>query len=143
MSTLKEIGETVRLLRKYNVPFILMQCTSEYPCPYEDVNLGAIKTLKRKFRVPVGLSDHSLGIYTALGAVALGACAIEKHITIDKNWSGPDQKLSLEPHELKALVEGARAIYLASGTKKNILHNEIPVLNFARECVVATKDIAP
>lgn len=93
------------------------------------------------FNVHVGISDHSIGIYTALGAVAKGASIVEKHFTLNKNMAGPDQKLSLEPHELAELVNGCRAIKLALGNTKKILKKEKPILRFARESVVSIQNI--
>jgi len=75
-----------------------------YPTPYDKVMLGAIPELIREFGLPVGLSDHSIGIYTSLGAVALGACALEKHFTISRSWPGPDTPISIEPDELEDLA---------------------------------------
>lgn len=142
MTELEEVAETVDLIKSYGVPLILMQCTSTYPTAYCDVKLGAIDVLRRRFDVPVGLSDHSIGIYTALGAVAKGACVLEKHFTISRSWPGPDQKLSIEPHELRDLVEGASAIYQALGSDKTILEKERPVLGFARASVVVIRPVA-
>jgi N-acetylneuraminate synthase len=104
--------------------------------------LGVIEKLEKTFNVPVGISDHSLGIYTALGAVAKGACIVEKHITLNKKMPGPDQKISLEPHELIELVKGCNAVKLALGYTKKILPKERPVLKFARECVVTSRKIS-
>src|SRR5947199_4041176 len=97
MTEMAEIAETVELIQSYGVPLILLQCTSTYPTAYKDVKLGAIPLLQQRFGVPVGLSDHSMGIYTALGAVAKGACMLEKHFTISRGWPGPDQGMSIEP----------------------------------------------
>ncbi|HET8719423.1 MAG TPA: N-acetylneuraminate synthase family protein, partial [Candidatus Nitrosotenuis sp.] len=123
-------------------PLALLQTTSEYPCDYKDVNLGVLDKYKQLFNIPVGISDHSFGIYTALGAVAKGACIVEKHITLDKRMPGPDQKLSLEPDELAELVKGCKAVKLALGSTKKILKKELPVLRFARESVVAKEKIS-
>jgi len=141
MSTMEEIRPAVNSIRDAGVPLALLQCTSTYPSDYKHVKLGAIATLRREFDVPVGLSDHSIGIYTALGAVALGACILEKHFTVDRNWPGPDQKLSLEPNEFGELVKGARAIFEARGSEKTILKEEKPVIAFARASVVSLRDI--
>lgn len=141
MSTFAEIKETVNLLKRKKVKFALLHCTSTYPTAYEDVNLGVIKKLKEKFSVPVGLSDHSTGIYIAYAAAALGACIIEKHFTVSRNWPGPDQKASIEPHELAELVKGVRAIEKALGSSKRVIEGEKPVQAFARESVVALVDI--
>jgi len=141
MSTIAEIKETVNLLKRKKAEFALLHCTSTYPTAYEDVNLGFMKKLEKAFSVPVGLSDHSVGIYTALGAVALGACIIEKHFTISRNWPGPDQKASIEPQELAELVRGVRAIEKALGSSKKVLEAEKRIQAFARESVVALADI--
>jgi N-acetylneuraminate synthase len=142
MSNMEEIKSAVRLFKKAKTPLAILQTTSEYPCNYNDVNLGVIDRYKKLFKVPIGISDHSLGIYTALGAVAKGACIVEKHITLDKKMLGPDQKLSLEPDELAELVKGCRAIKLALGDTKKILKKELPVLRFARESVVTKEKIS-
>jgi sialic acid synthase SpsE len=141
MTALDEIAETVELIESYGVPLILLQCTSTYPTAYKDVKLGAIAILHERFGVPVGLSDHSIGIYTALGAVAKGACILEKHFTISRSWPGPDQALSIEPDELRQLVQGADAIYQALGVEKTILEQERPVIGFARASVVVVKAV--
>ncbi|MFH1245234.1 MAG: N-acetylneuraminate synthase family protein [Candidatus Omnitrophota bacterium] len=143
MSTLAEVARAVTAVRKYNKRIMLMQCTSTYPTEYKDVNLGAMKLLQQRFRLPVGLSDHSWGIYTALGAAALGAAAIEKHFTLDRDWPGPDQKASIVPAELKELVIGARAIKSALGSKKDVIKEEVPVRKMANESVVSLIDIQP
>ena len=142
MTQLDEIAETVHLIERYDVPLILLQCTSTYPTAYADVKLGAIQVLRERFGLPVGLSDHSIGIYTALGAVAKGACVLEKHFTISRQLPGPDQGLSLEPGELRELVKGADAIYQALGSEKTILGQERPVMGFARASVVVIKPVA-
>ena len=142
MSYLDEVKFAVELFKKSKTPLAILQTTSEYPCDYKDVNLDVINTYKKKFSIPIGISDHSLGIYTALGAVALGACIVEKHITLDKKMPGPDQKLSLEPKELEELVKGCKAIKQALGGSKKILKKELPVLRFARESVVTLENIS-
>jgi len=141
MSNLKEITEAVNLFKKYKTPLILLQTTSTYPTDYSDINLGVLEKFMKNFGVIVGISDHSIGIYTALGAVAKGACVVEKHFTLDKNMSGPDQKLSLEPNEFEELVKGCHAVKLALGNSKEILNEEKPIIKFARESVVTIKDI--
>ena len=142
MTEMDEIAETVDLIQSYGIPLILLQCTSTYPTAYKDVKLGAIPLLQQRFGVPVGLSDHSMGIYTALGAVAKGACLLEKHFTISRGWPGPDQGMSIEPHELRELVQGAEAIYQALGAEKTVIDQERAVIGFARASVVVVKPIA-
>ena len=142
MSELTEIKESVSLFKKSKTPLAILQTTSEYPCDYKDINLRVIDNFKKMFNIPVGISDHSLGIYTALGAVARGASIVEKHITLDKKMPGPDQKLSLEFEELLELVKGCKAIKLALGNSKKILKKELPVLHFARESIVTKERIS-
>jgi len=142
MSNMSEIKSAVKLFKKSRTELAILQTTSEYPCEYEDINLGVIDNYKKLFNIPIGISDHSLGIYTALGAVAKGASIVEKHITLDKKMSGPDQKLSLDLNELSELVKGCRAIKLALGNSKKILKKELPILHFARESVVTLEKIS-
>jgi sialic acid synthase SpsE len=141
MSNMDEIETTVKLFKKLKTPLAILQTTSEYPCDYKDINLGVIDKYYKLFNVPVGISDHSLGIYTALGAVAKGASIVEKHITLNKKMPGPDQKLSLEPNELSELVKGCKAIKLALGNSKKILKKELPILQFARESIITSEKI--
>jgi N-acetylneuraminate synthase len=105
------------------------------------MRLGAIAQLRAEFGLPVGLSDHSPGIWTALGAVALGACVLEKHFTVTRSWPGPDVPLSIEPSELGDLVRGSQAIWEARGGSKDILPEEQPVIDFAYACVVTIRAI--
>jgi N,N'-diacetyllegionaminate synthase len=120
MSGLAEIAGAVAILRKREAPFLIMQCTSAHPCPPERVNLIAIRSLAERFDCPVGLSDHTPDIYTAIAAVALGAACIEKHFTLSRRLYGPDHHASLEPADLARLVEGVRQVEAAigSGTKE-------------------------
>jgi len=141
MNDLESVRASVKAVQEFDCPLMLMHCTSEYPTPYEHVRLGAIQQLKDTFGLPVGLSDHSLGIYTCLGAVALGASAVEKHFTISRSWPGPDCPISIEPGELAELVEGAKAIWLARGGSKTILPTEQPVIDFAYASVVTIKEV--
>ena len=142
MNDINSIKIAVSIFRKYKTPFALLHCTSMYPSPYEKVRLGALEDLKSNFpNVPIGLSDHSLGIYTSLGAIALGACIVEKHFTSDLTWKGPDIPISITPEQLKELIFGSEAIYKALGGKKNILKEEQDTIDFAYACVVSTKKI--
>jgi sialic acid synthase SpsE len=140
MNDVESIQKSVKAIQKYETPLMLMHCTSMYPTPYEKVRLGAIKELQDMFGLPVGLSDHSIGIYTCLGAVALGAAALEKHFTVTREWPGPDVPISIEPDELAELVKGSKAIFSALGGHKTILPEEQPVIDFAYASVVT---IAP
>jgi sialic acid synthase SpsE len=143
MNDIASIAPAVEILRRSRVPFALMHCTSMYPTPYEKVRLAALRLLAEHFPDAVlGLSDHSLGNYTCLAAVALGACLLEKHFTSDKTWPGPDVSISLEPQELRDLIAGSRAIHRALGGTKDIIPDELPTINFAYACVVSIRDIA-
>lgn len=141
MSLTEEIQETVDAVKAEGAPLILTHCVSAYPAPYNIINLGNIPKMRQMFDVPVGLSDHSIGIYTSLGAVALGACVIEKHFTLDRNMEGPDHESSLEPYELGELVKGCRAVFEASGERREIFGPEQEIVAWARESVVSITDI--
>lgn len=142
MSVPEEIARTVQVVRAEGTPFALMHCTSTYPTPYSDVNLGCLGWLRDLYQVPVGLSDHTLGSYMAFGAVALGASLFEKHFTTSRALPGPDQAGSMEPHELAEVVKGIRAIEAALGGVKQIQPGEQDVRNMAHHSVVSIRDIA-
>lgn len=117
MSTLADVEISLKALRDGGAPEVtLLHCTTNYPCPYDAVNLKAMDTLKNAFGLPVGYSDHTEGIEVAVAAVARGAGIIEKHFTLDKNMEGPDHKASTEPAEFKAMVESIRHIESALGS---------------------------
>ncbi len=139
MNNIESIRRSVKTIQKYGTPLMLMHCTSMYPTPYAKVRLNAIQELINEFDLPVGLSDHSVGIYTCLGAVSLEACALEKHFTISRSWPGPDMPVSIEPEELKEMVIGSRAIFEARDGNKAILSEEQPVIDFAYASVVTTQ----
>jgi len=141
MNDLESVRASVEAIQAFDCPLVLMHCTSEYPTPYEHVRLGAIPQLKAEFGLPVGLSDHSLGIYTCLGAVALGASVLEKHFTVSRDWPGPDVPISIEPDELAELIKGSRAIFAARGGSKTILPTEQPVIDFAYASVVTIREV--
>jgi N-acetylneuraminate synthase len=141
MNDLNSISKSVEILEIADVPYALLHCTSMYPTPYDKVRLGALNELKQKFDVPIGISDHSIGIYTSLGAVALGACILEKHFTSDKSWPGPDVSISIDPNELRELIKGSNAIHEALGGRKEILPEEQPTIDFAYSSVVTIKPV--
>ncbi len=142
MNSLQSVRVSVDILRGAGVPYAIMQCTSMYPTPYERVHLGGLRDLGEAFPEAVlGLSDHSLGPYTCLAAVALGARILEKHFTSDVSWPGPDVPISLDPSGLGELVVGARAVYLALGGHKEVLAEEQPTIDFAYASVVTTTAI--
>lgn len=143
MSTLEEIETAVSVLRNNGVTDLtVLHCTTEYPTPFDDVNLNALHTIKEKFGVKVGYSDHTTGIEVPIAAVALGAVVIEKHFTLDRNMEGPDHKASLEPHELKAMVDAIRNIEKALGDGiKQPAESEKKNMAIARKSIVAKVDI--
>ena len=144
MAEISEIDNAVKLLKDNGCGDItLLHCNTQYPTPYEDVNLLAMNTLKERYGVPVGYSDHSNGIEVPIAAVALGAEVIEKHFTLDKNLEGPDHKASLEPQELKEMITSIRNIEKALGSvEKKITVSEAPNKSVARKSIVAKCDIA-
>jgi len=142
MSTPEEIDRTVQTVRAAGAPFALMHCTSTYPAPYEHVQLGCIPALQKKYGVPAGFSDHTLGSFIAFAAVASGASLFEKHLTMSRSLPGPDQQGSMEPAELAELVRGIRAIEQAGGATKQIQPGEQDVRNMAHHSVVSIRDIA-
>lgn len=146
MSTLGEVEEALQVLEDAGVlrkNITLLHCTTEYPAPLEEVNLKAMRTLKEAFQLEVGYSDHTPGIEISLAAVALGATVIEKHFTLDKTMDGPDHKASLEPDELKALVQSIRHIEKAMGNGiKQPSSCELKNKEIVRKSIVAACDIA-
>ena len=116
MATLAEINDAVEAARTAgNQQLLLLKCTSSYPAPPEEMNLATIPHLSQAFGTPAGLSDHTLGIAVPMAAIALGAVMVEKHFTLSRSVPGPDSAFSLEPEELKALVDGIRTVELALG----------------------------
>ena len=142
---MKQIVKTFNQLKSQNFlkeRIKLLHCTSEYPAPYKDINLRAITTLKKKFNLQVGYSDHTLGIHIAIAAVAMGATVIEKHFTLDRKLKGPDHNSSIEPKELEFLVKNIRETEISLGSsKKFITSSEIKNVNIVRKFVVASKTI--
>lgn len=140
MANLEEIQDALNVLN--NCDISLLHCTTEYPCPYDEVNLKAIQTMKDKFNLKVGYSDHTQGIEISIAAVAMGAEIIEKHFTLDKNMEGPDHKASLEPQELINLVKAIRNTEKAIGDgQKQPSKSEIKNIEIARKSIVAKYDI--
>lgn len=142
MATLEEVREAVKAILPINKKLILLHCTTNYPAQLKEVNLRAMRTIEKEFNLPVGYSDHTQGIEVSLAAATLGACVIEKHFTLDRKLPGPDHKASLEPKELKEMVEGIRNIQeaLGDGIKKPN-PSELEVAKVARKSVVAGQDI--
>lgn len=145
MANLGEIEAAIEVIEAAGTPrnlITILQCTTEYPTPMEDVNLRAMVSMKQAFGVQVGYSDHTPGIEVPIAAVALGATVIEKHFTLDRNLPGPDHKASLEPHELKAMVDGIRNIERALGDGiKRPSSSELKNKPIARKSIVASRNI--
>lgn len=143
MSTLEEVGIAIETLRKYGSnDIIVLHCTTEYPAPFEDVNLRAMKTIETEFGVPIGYSDHTLGIEVAIAAVALGATVIEKHFTLSRQMDGPDHKASIEPDELRAMVRAIRNVEISMGSgNKEPADSEKRNVAIARKSIVALCEI--
>lgn len=145
MCEVEEVEAALQVLEQGGVKrsdIIVLHCNTEYPTPMADVNLRAMDDLRRSLGVEVGYSDHTKGIEVPIAAVALGATVIEKHFTLDKTMEGPDHKASLEPDELKAMVDAIRNIEQALGDgHKHVSPSERKNMDIARKSIVATRDI--
>lgn len=143
MCDLKEIHDAVEILENNGTSdIILLHCNTQYPTPYQDVNLYAMETIKKSTGKRVGYSDHTLGIDIPIAAVSLGAVVIEKHFTLDKNLEGPDQKASIDPEELKIMVSSIRNIEVALGSRDKIPSlSELENKAVARKSIVASRKI--
>ena len=146
MSTLTEVEAAVKILEKGGVKrdeIILLHCTTQYPTPFEAVNLRAMDSLATLGCRSVGYSDHTQGITVPIAAVALGASVIEKHFTLDRNLPGPDQKASLEPDELRQMVDAVRQVEASlGGAEKIVADVERPNIEVARKSIVAARPIS-
>ena len=145
MSSMDEIECALNALEESGTPrarITVLHCTTAYPVPISDVNLRAMQSIRTKFGVDVGYSDHTLGIEISLAAVALGATVIEKHFTLDRTLPGPDHKASLEPKELKSMIDGIRNIEEALGDGiKRLMPSEASNLWVIRQSIVASRKI--
>jgi len=143
MSSLAEVAMAYNTLEEYKSgEIIILHCTTNYPCPLEEVNLKAMVTLRDSFKCKVGYSDHTQGIEVPVAAVALGAEVIEKHFTLEKNMSGPDHKASLNPEELTAMVNAIRNIEKALGDGvKRPNRSELEVCKVVQKSIVACNPI--
>jgi len=142
MNDIKSISKSVKIFEEAHVEYALMHVTSMYPTPYDKVRLGALKELQENFpNAVIGLSDHSYGNYTCFAALALGASILEKHFTSSKIWKGPDISISIDPSQLRDLINGSKAIHQALSGRKTILADEKKTAKFAYSCVVAVRDI--
>ncbi|MEJ6981623.1 N-acetylneuraminate synthase [Pedobacter sp. P351] len=145
MSNMLEIGEALTVLQsnaKLNTRITVLHCNTDYPTPYQDVNLMAMESIKNRFGVNIGYSDHTLGIEVPIAAVALGANVIEKHFTLDRTSPGPDHSASLEPDELKAMVTAIRNIESALGSSvKEPSSSEKKNIEIARKSIHLIKSL--
>lgn len=145
MSEMSDVEAAMQVLLDNGVKkeqITVLHCNTEYPTPYEDVNLRAMKTMRDKLGVEIGYSDHTRGIEVPIAAVALGASVIEKHFTLDRTLSGPDQAASLEPNELKQMIDAIRRIEVALGTgEKRVSASERKNITIARKSIVAARNI--
>jgi len=143
MADLSDVEDALAVVYPHHRDVLLLHCTSSYPAKVEDSNLRAMETLRRAFQVPVGLSDHSLGILVPAAAVALGACVIEKHFTVDKGLPGPDHPFALDPAELRDLVRSIRDVEAALGTgRKHRVAAEEELHRLARRRIFVVQDVA-
>lgn len=142
MSSLDEITETYNHIKNKD-NLILLHCITGYPTSFSEANLNFIKTMQKEFDVPIGFSDHSPGIELPIAAVALGACIIEKHFTLDKTLEGPDHKASLNPKEFKNMVEAIRNVEIAMGDGvRKISENEDEIKKIARKSIILNENIS-
>ncbi|MDD2476654.1 MAG: N-acetylneuraminate synthase [Dysgonamonadaceae bacterium] len=143
MSTLEDIRVAIAVLKENGAGDItVLHCTTEYPTPFEDVNLNAMLTIQNEFGVSVGYSDHTKGIEIAVAAVAMGATVIEKHLTLDRSMEGPDHKASLEPDDFKMMVSAIRNVEVAIGNgEKKPADSERKNMSIARKSIIAKRDI--
>ena len=125
LSTISDVDKSVKLLKKLKMKnnLVLLQTTSDYPTPNHDVNLRVLLEYVKKFNLPVGLSDHTPDYIASLGAVAMGACVLEKHFTLNKKLSGPDQSSSLDPIEFKNWISKVREMEIILGKQKKFITN--------------------
>ncbi len=142
MSTEEEVDDLVKFHKNKKTKFMLMNCTSIYPAPYNSINLKLIHSFTEKYDLLVGHSDHTPDIWTGVGAAALGARVIEKHFTLNRSLKGPDYEVSLEPYEFKNMIEGIKKVHAAKGNNlKVILDQEIEVRKWANHSIVAKRKI--
>lgn len=143
MAYLSEVEIAIRTIKTAgNDDYVILHCTSNYPAEAKDINLEAMRTMRSAFSAPVGYSDHTPGIEIPLAAVAMGACVIEKHLTLDNNMPGPDHAASLEPREFAAMVKGIRIVESARGHgRKEPVPSELSTAEVARKSLVSARDI--
>lgn len=145
MANYKEISNALKILLSHKLKrenITILQCTSDYPTKYKDVNLRVMNDFKKKFNTNIGLSDHTLGIEVAVAATALGASIIEKHFTLNKKMQGPDHFISADPKEFRNMVNSIRNVEIALGSKtKTLSKSELKIKKIVRKSIIAKEDI--
>lgn len=141
MSTLENIDISISALKEGGATDItVLHCTTNYPCPYNEVNLNAMLTIKNEFHLPVGYSDHTVGTEVPVAAVAMGACVIEKHFTLDKKMEGPDHAASMDLNEFKGMVQQIRNLEVALGDGiKRMTESEREIQKVILKRIIASK----
>lgn len=143
MNSIKSIKPSVKIIEKRRIPYALLQCTNLYPTPAKLIRLNDLNVLKKSFpKSIIGLSDHSTNIYNSLGAIALGACIVEKHYVDKKNFKGPDISSSMDKHELQELIKASKQVFLArSSNGKKPVKEEKQTIKFAFASAATTKNL--
>lgn len=143
MATIAEVADAINTLKKFGTTDIkLLHCTTEYPAPKDEINLAAMQTMHTAFGLEIGYSDHTVGIEIPVAAASMGAAIIEKHFTLDRNMEGPDHKASLEPTELKQMVDYIRNVEKAIGDgDKKPSESESKNISIARKSIIAARPI--
>jgi len=138
-SSIEEIREALKVIEDQgNKKIILLQCTTSYPCDYDKIDLKVIEKFRELFPYPIGFSGHSLSIFPAIASISLGACVVEKHLTINRNLEGPDHPFALEPEEFKMMIQGIRIIEKALGNKeKKVYEGEKKIIEKGRRSIIA------
>ncbi len=142
-SSIEEIKEAIGVIEgQGNRKILILQCTTMYPSEIDTIDLNVIKTFKKVFSYPIGYSGHSLSIFPAIASVALGACVVEKHLTINRNLEGPDHPFAMQPEEFKMMVDGIKIVEKALGSKnKTIYPEEKKNISQGRRSIMAKVDI--
>lgn len=143
MATMKEVKEAINCVKRTgNNKIIVLHCTTNYPCPFDEINLRAMQTMIKKLDVLIGYSDHTTGTQVPIMAATMNACLIEKHLTLNKNMKGPDHKASIEPQELKEMIEQIRNVETILGSaKKRPNKSEISMIKTVRKSIVSLQPI--
>ena len=142
MGSLPEIDKAIKVIESTgNSKIVILHCLSMYPAPYDKINLSRISTLKKLYPYPVGFSDHSIGSFISVGAVAKGASIIEKHFTLDKKMEGWDHKLSSEPLEFREMIDHCKKIYISLGNPRIYRTEPLERIKEFRRSIVAANKI--